>query len=105
MVAITVSFVPVLTTAREVLLAAPARCCPPHSGAWPFLVTAIAIVRLAGRTPIGRTLLVAVAFSWDRAADQALDVAQLAYFLPIAQRNGDASSAGARGAADPMQAF
>src|SRR5262245_66535131 len=82
-------------------MAAPSHRFAPRSSAC-VSVSASTIVRLARRAPIDRTLVVAVVFRRDRAAGQALDLAQLAYFARIAQRDGDASSAGARGAADPM---
>src|SRR5689334_18313025 len=101
-VPVAVSLGAVRAARRGVLLAALSRRCAPGSSAWPIPVSVIAIVRLARRTAIDRRLVLAVVFSRDWSAGQPLDVAQLAYLLPIAQRNGNASSAGACGAADPM---
>src|SRR5262249_33645173 len=76
-VAVAVAFVTVLGATRGVLLATPSRRCA-RTGACPLPVSAITLVGLARQTPIDRSLLVAVVLSRDRAAGQALDVAQLA---------------------------
>ena len=66
------------------------------------LLLARAAMMLLLRRPLGRARLRALAGGGDRHPDQLLDVAQEGTLLAIAERDGDAVGAGARGAADAV---